>query len=82
MKSLQMDDCIRNVVSTISYGCLSSDDGATWDAAGERIVQAAPNNDLGYPAAVQLSDGSIITVYYQVDEVGEKTCLMGTRWRV
>ena len=51
-------------------------------AAGERIVQAAPNNDLGYPAAVQLSDGSIITVYYQVDEVGEKTCLMGTRWRV
>jgi hypothetical protein len=62
--------------------CLSSDEGATWDADGERIVQAAPNDDLGYPAAVQLSDGSIMTVYYQVDEAGEKTCLMGTRWQL
>ena len=62
--------------------CLSNDEGATWDVDNERIVQAAPNDDLGYPAAVQLPDGSIITVYYQVDEAGEKTCLMGTRWRL
>jgi len=62
--------------------CLSSDEGATWDVEGERVVQAAPNADLGYPAAVQLPDGSIVTVYYQVDEAGEKTCLMGTRWRL
>ena len=81
------DDCLlvvfgRRLAPFGQRMCLSSDDGATWDGAGERIVQAAPNNDLGYPAAVQLSDGSIITVYYQVDEVGEKTCLMGTRWRL
>ena len=39
----------------------------------EGILQAAPNDDLGYPASVQLSDGSIVTVYYQADRAGEKT---------
>ena len=61
--------------------CLSSDGGASWDAENERVVQTAPNDDLGYPASVQLADGSIATVYYQADQSGEKTCLMGTRWR-
>ena len=63
--------------------CLSSDSGVTWDAATERIVQAAPNDDLGYPASVQLPDGSILTIYYQVDASSQgHTCLMGTRWRL
>ena len=62
--------------------CLSSDAGDTWDAATEREVQTAADADLGYPASVQLADGSIVTIYYQVDWAGEKTCLMGTRWRL
>jgi|TARA_Y100000588_G_scaffold177443_1_gene191420 hypothetical protein len=45
-------------------------------------MQAAPNDDLGYPASAQLADESIVTVYYQVHEPGEKTCLMATRWRL
>ena len=61
---------------------LSDDEGATWEAGNERVVQAAPNDDLGYPAAAQLADGSIVTVYYQVHEPGEKTCLMATRWQL
>jgi hypothetical protein len=61
---------------------LSDDEGATWEAGNERVVQAAPNDDLGYPAAAQLADGSIVTVYYQVHEPGEKTCLMATRWKL
>ncbi len=40
------------------------------------------NDDLCYPAAAQLADGSIVTVYYQVHEPGEKTCLMATRWQL
>ena len=40
------------------------------------------NGDLGYPASVQLPDGTILTVYYQAEFKGEKTCLMGTLWRV
>jgi hypothetical protein len=62
--------------------CLSSDEGATWEVESERVVQAAPNDDLGYPASAQLSDGSIVTVCYQAEQAGEKTCLMGTRWRL
>jgi len=40
------------------------------------------NGDLGYPASVQLDDGSIFTIFYQIDQPGEKTSLMGTRWRL
>ena len=38
--------------------------------------------DLGYPASTQLPDGSIITVYYQADEMGEPPSLMATKWRL
>jgi Neuraminidase (sialidase) len=45
---------------------LSRDGGKTW---GEPIVLASdsPNVDTGYPSSVQLRDGSIATIYYQVD---------------
>ncbi len=62
--------------------CLSVDGGDTWDVKSERFFPTAPNADLGYPASVQLPDSSILTVYYQVDQAGEKPCLMGTRWRL
>ena len=62
--------------------CLSSDGGKTWDVENAIEIKSAVNSDLGYPASVELPDGSIYTVYYQVDKEGEKTCLMGTRWRV
>jgi sialidase-1 len=62
--------------------CLSSDEGSTWESDDERVVQSALDDDLGYPAAVQLADGSIISVYYQLDKAGEKTSLIGTRWRL
>ena len=62
--------------------CLSTDGGETWDVENERFLLPAPNADLGYPASAQLADSSIVTVYYQVDRDGEKTCLMGTRWRL
>ena len=60
--------------------CISTDDGKTWDAENEVTLASAPNGDLGYPASVQLDDGSILTVFYQIHQTGEKTCLMGTRW--
>ncbi len=71
---------------TPPYGqraCVSHDDGgAAWDSENEIILGEAPNNDLGYPASVQLDDGSILTVYYQPDSPDEKPCLMGTYWRL
>ena len=64
------------------YACVSYDGGMTWDADNPIMLAPAMNGDLGYPASVELDDGSIFTLYYQVDEPGEKTCLMGTRWRL
>lgn len=64
------------------YACLSHDNGKTWDIAHEIRLSTAWNNDIGYPASVQLDDGSIVTVYYQSPREGEKPCLMATKWRL
>ena len=64
------------------YACLSDDNGRTWDVRNEIKLAGHWNGDLGYPASVQLPDGTILTVYYQTENKGEKTCLMGTLWRV
>ncbi len=43
-----------------------SKDGITWSSDEEIVLRSdAPNKDLGYPASAELSDGSILTVYYQ-----------------
>jgi hypothetical protein len=41
-----------------------------------------PDSDLGYPASVELPDGSIFTLYYQKYAAGEKTSLLWTRWEL
>lgn len=64
------------------FACLSDDQGRTWDVKNEIKLAGHWNGDLGYPASAQLPDGSILTVYYQAENKGEKPCLMGTLWRV
>jgi Neuraminidase (sialidase) len=63
--------------------CLSRDNGRTWGITNEiALVDDAPDGDLGYPASAQLSDGTILTIYYQKDCPAEKPCLMATHWRL
>ena len=62
--------------------CISRDGGETWEVDNEIELAPAFNDDLGYPASVQLDDGSILTVFYQMDRLGEPTCLMGVTWRL
>ena len=64
------------------YACVSRDDGKSWDVDNEIRLSEASNGDLGYPASVQLKDGTIWTVYYEIDQPGEKPCLKGTHWRL
>ena len=64
------------------YACVSDDQGRTWDVANEIKLAGHFDGDLGYPASAELPDGSILTVYYQAEKKGEKTCLMGTKWRL
>jgi len=61
----------------------SNDGGKTWDYPNEILIRDdAPNGDLGYPASLQMDDETILTIYYQIDRPGEKTCLMGTLWKL
>lgn len=63
--------------------CLSDDGGVTWDIAHEIVLRDdGPSDDLGYPATAQLDDGTLVTVYYQAEHLGEQTALMMTRWRL
>ena len=64
------------------FACVSRDNGKTWDVKNEIQLSQAVNSDLGYPASIQLEDGTIWTVYYEVEQSGEKPCLMGTHWRL
>ena len=63
------------------YACLSDDNGQTWNPDRQIHLAAAPDGDLGYPASVELPDGRILTVCYQVHKSGERTSLVGTFWR-
>ena len=65
-----------------AFACISRDHGKTWDVRREIRLSKAFNGDLGYPASVQLPDDSLWTVYYEVDQTGEKPCFMGTHWRL
>ncbi len=62
--------------------CISKDGGKTWDIENEIVLSLSDSGDLGYPASVQLDDGSILTIYYQIDKEGEKTSLMQTHWKL
>ncbi len=83
---------LKNGLLLVSYGvrrepygekaCISRDEGLSWETDKEILIRGALSSDLGYPASIQLEDGSILTVYYQEDKAGEKTCLMSTRWRL
>lgn len=48
----------------------------------EFILSDAPNGDLGYPATVELSDGSFLTVYYQLYGNDNKTSICFTKWEI
>jgi hypothetical protein len=54
-------------------GCISTDEGKTWDIKDEIIIRAdGLNGDLGYPGSVELSDGKILTAYYFHDANGTR----------
>lgn len=60
---------------------ISRDDGATWEH--DLILRDdGPNSDLGYPATVELGDGSLFTVYYQKVAAAEKCSLLWSRWNL
>jgi sialidase-1 len=60
---------------------LSEDGGRTWSEPLP-ISQDGISGDLGYPSTVELGDGRLLTVWYEVLEGSDKAVLRQTRWRV
>ena len=59
---------------------VSYDGGETWE--DEYVLHETVSGDLGYPASVELPDGSILTVYYQRVEGDSFTSIQYTKWRL
>ncbi|NLX93243.1 MAG: exo-alpha-sialidase [Clostridiales bacterium] len=59
---------------------VSHDEGKTWE---EQILRDdSSTGDLGYPASVELSDGSVLTVYYQRAAQDITTSVLYTKWKL
>ena len=58
---------------------ISRDGGKTW---GREIVlrDDGLNWDLGYPATVELQDGRLLTLYYQIPAGKENRAILATIW--
>lgn len=60
---------------------LSHDEGRSWKH--DYVLRAdGLSADLGYPSTVELTDGDLLTVYYQQRAKGEHPSLLCTRWEL
>ena len=57
----------------------SRDEGTTWDVGYELYEGCSP--DLGYPSTVELTDGSLLTVFYAKDTQLGIPVIMQQKWR-
>jgi len=69
----------RRVNRMGQYARISRDGGLTW-SEDIAISPEPPNADHGYPSTVELSDGSLFTVYYQRYESDPHCSILSTRW--
>lgn len=60
----------------------SADKGNTWEVAEEFLYESAHGPDLGYPATIELNDGSLLTVFYAGEELYGPTVIKQQKWRL
>lgn len=68
---------------TLPYGIkamFSKDNGETWDIENDIYVNRI-STDLGYPSMVEMSDGSLLTVFYARPSESPSVVIMQQRWR-
>ena len=58
----------------------SYDSGKTWDTDNDIYINGI-SLDLGYPSTVELSDGSLLTVFYACTEKNGPAVIMQQNWR-
>ncbi|MCC6343449.1 MAG: exo-alpha-sialidase [Bryobacterales bacterium] len=59
---------------------LSVDGGRTWGAA-VTISSDGMSGDLGYPSTVELADGELLTVWYELEAGSPRAQLRQARWK-
>jgi len=72
---IRWNDCGVNAM-------ISKDEGKTWDIGHEIYNNHGVSWDLGYPATVELKDGSLLTVFYAHPEEGAPAVIMQQRWKI
>lgn len=60
---------------------MSTDLGNTWSEP-QVISDGYPNGDLGYPATVELTDGSLLTVYYAHEDAEGPAMIWQQKWKL
>ena len=60
---------------------VSHDLGKTWKK-DLVLVDGYPSGDLGYPATIELSDGSLLTVYYVRESKTDPAVIMQLNWKL
>ncbi len=71
----------RRIAPYSQRAAISYDMGKTWQ--DEYILDdRQQHHDFGYPTSVELSDGSILTVYYQRAEGDRKPSILQTIWKL
>ncbi len=86
---LEMDNGVLLMVYACRYqgrqfgqkARLSFDGGETWSDR-EILLDTAMDSDIGYPATVQLSGGTLITIYYQKYGYDSKCSILYTKWKL
>jgi hypothetical protein len=59
----------------------SEDEGATWSEP-MLVSSDAASGDMGYPSTVELDDGRLVTVWYELPRGAEQAVLRQARWRL
>lgn len=59
----------------------SRDEGKTWDT-DHIVYESKVSADLGYPSTAELSDGSLLTVFYAKEKEDSPAVIMQQRWRL
>lgn len=60
---------------------VSSDNGDTW--SDEIIlIDNAENSDLGYPSTVELSNGMLLTTFYQIEKGNKNAGIYYIKWKL
>ena len=58
---------------------ISTDGGRNWSES-EYLYKNETSADLGYPSTVELSDGSLFTVFYAYPDGGRSAEILGQKW--